>query len=101
MLCKLVCFRFAPQQTRQDYVSYLTVRNPSNAKNNPWFEEWFQHILNCYTSLSNLGRYKEACSPNAHLGNKVMEDRDIIHVMNAVYSAAFALDATLKEKCGE
>ncbi|KAK7087415.1 uncharacterized protein [Littorina saxatilis] len=81
--------------------SYLELRNPTNAGNNPWFEEWFQHILNCYTSPTNNGRYPVACSSSATLGQKVVEDLGILHVMNAVYSAAFALDSTLKEKCGE
>ncbi|KAL8562533.1 hypothetical protein ACOMHN_045798 [Nucella lapillus] len=80
--------------------SYLTKRTPANAANNPWFEEWFQYILNCYTSPSNTQMYPKPCA-NTDLKTKVIEDNAILHVMNAVYSAAFALDATLKDKCGE
>ncbi|XP_076452891.1 uncharacterized protein LOC143288376 [Babylonia areolata] len=81
--------------------SYLTKRNPSNAGNNPWFEEWFQYTLNCYTSPSNAQLYPRPCAADADLRTRVVEDNTNLHVMNAVYSAAFALDATLKEKCGE
>ena len=82
-------------------MSYLTKRNPTNARNNPWFEEWFQNALGCYTSPSNVGRYSRACGPNEDLSRNLQTDSDVLHVINAVYSAAFALHTTLKEKCGE
>ena len=104
--CLIHCLFSTSQGSRVDtpsdfLSSYLTKRNPTNARNNPWFEEWFQHTLQCYTSPSNVGRYLRPCDPNSDLTGKVSMDSDILHVINAVYSAAFALDATLKEKCGE
>lgn len=80
--------------------NYLYQRTPSNAKNNPWFEEFFQYTLNCHTSPSYAATFPQTCLPTASLVTKVMEDNGILHVMNAVYAAAFALDATLKQKCG-
>ena len=89
----------APKQNFLD--SYLTQRNPTNAGNNPWFEEWFQHTLNCYTTPSRAGDYPVPCGANLDLRTNVIEDNGVLHVMNAVYSAAYALDATLRQKCGK
>ena len=80
---------------------YLWRRNPTNAMNNPWFEEWFQHVLECYTSPSSMTSYSKQCDPNASLKTRVIEDAEVLHVMNAVYSAAFAIHQTLRQMCGE
>ncbi|KAK7481552.1 hypothetical protein BaRGS_00027201, partial [Batillaria attramentaria] len=87
-------------QSIRDFEAYMVGRDPSNSANNPWFEEWFQTVLNCYTSPSNDDRFPRQCRINEELSSVFSEDSGVLHVINAVYSAAFALDATLKEKCG-
>lgn len=76
-------------------------RRPSNAYNNPWFEEWFQTVLNCYTAADNANTYPSQCSVDESLSAAFSEDHGALHVINAVYAAAFAIDATLKKKCGK
>lgn len=78
----------------------MNQKKPANTDNNPWFEEWFQHELNCYTSLSDARNYPRQCSVTEDLQSVFSEDAGVLHVINAVYSAAFAIHATLNEKCG-
>lgn len=87
-------------QSLDEFESYMIGRTPSNSDNNPWFEEWYQTVLNCYTSPSNIGRFPRQCGVSEDLRNVFMEDPGVLHVINAVYSAAYSLDATLRTKCG-
>lgn len=87
-------------QSLDEFEAYMIGREPSNAVNNPWFEEWFQTVLDCSTSPRNLGRFSRQCGVNEELSSVFSEDTGVLHVINAVYAAAFALDATLRQKCG-
>ncbi|XP_059149160.1 uncharacterized protein LOC131936264 [Physella acuta] len=88
----------------EDFENYMNSKTLSNSNYNPWFEEYYQKIQNCYTSKANPMGYPRACSltPASIITSPgYQQDPGVVFVINAVYSAAFALHETLKLKCGK
>ncbi|XP_055861139.1 uncharacterized protein LOC106076542 [Biomphalaria glabrata] len=86
-----------------DFETYMNSKTLANSDQNPWFEEYYQYLMNCYTSRTHTMGYPRACSLAATtiLNSPLyQQDPGVVYVINAVYAAAFALDATLKQKCG-
>ncbi|CAG5116932.1 unnamed protein product, partial [Candidula unifasciata] len=69
------------------FENYINQKNLANSKDNPWFPDYFQNILNCYISKTNTMGYPMAYS-------------DVVYVINAVYAAAYAIHKTLESTCG-
>ncbi|XP_041349145.1 uncharacterized protein LOC121368478 [Gigantopelta aegis] len=86
-----------------DFDLYLESKSPANAQDNPWFNEYYEAIHNCYLTKSD-GRYTKQCQTEPEkLSTSIhyKQDSGILHVINSVYSAAFAVDKAVKEVCGE
>lgn len=87
-----------------DFETYMNARTLSNSNENPWFEEYYQKIQNCYTSKANTMGYPRPCGlslPSIINSPLYQQDSGVVYVINAVYAAAFGIHETLKEKCGE
>ena len=86
-----------------DFDMYLDRKSPANAQDNPWFNEYYEAIHNCYLTKSS-GRYTKQCqSEPVKLSTSInyKQDSGILHVINGVYAAAFAIDKAIKEVCGK
>ncbi|KAH9515187.1 hypothetical protein Btru_019453 [Bulinus truncatus] len=87
-----------------EFETYMNSKTLANSIDNPWFEEYYQYILNCYTSNAHTMGYPKHCStaPTSVItAPRYQRDPRVFHVINAVYAAAFALDKTLEDKCGK
>ncbi|CAL1541550.1 unnamed protein product [Lymnaea stagnalis] len=87
-----------------DFETYMGSKTLANSVENPWFEEYFQKIQNCYTSKANTMGYPRPCPlPTSGVISSPLyqQDSGVVYVINAVYAAAFGIHETLKEKCGE
>ena len=87
----------------EDFDNYLSSKSPGNYPENPWFSEYYEEIHNCYLTIPDK-RYPRRCpatSQDIATSNRYKQDTAIIHVINAVYASAFAIDMALKEVCGE
>ncbi|XP_067683891.1 uncharacterized protein [Haliotis asinina] len=85
------------------YDDYLSGKTPANSQDNPWFKEYYEEIQNCYLTVSD-GKYTRKCpqTPGNLISSiRYKQDPGVLHVINSVYAAAFAIDTTLKEMCGE
>ncbi|ESO97858.1 hypothetical protein LOTGIDRAFT_103681 [Lottia gigantea] len=82
---------------------YLGKKTPLNSQGNPWFSEYYEEIWDCYLSVPSVNRQKE-CAQTARsipLSTQYRQDPGVLHVINAVFSSALALDKALTEVCGE
>ena len=87
----------------RDFDTYLSSKTPGNYPENPWFSEYYEEIHNCYLTIPDK-RYPRRChatSEDITTSSRYKQDTAIIHVINAVYSAAIGIDMALKEVCGE
>lgn len=87
----------------QEFDEYLSTKTPTNYPENPWFPQYYEKIHQCYLTIPD-DRYREKCSatPEKVVNSpRYKQDTGIIHVINAVYAAAYGLDAVLKSTCGE
>lgn len=86
----------------KEFDNYLDTKTPANYPDNPWFPEYYEKIHNCYLTIPDA-RYPSRCSaaPDRIITSpRYKQDTGIIHVINAVYAAAYGIDAALKEVCG-
>ncbi|XP_060080414.1 uncharacterized protein LOC132559805 [Ylistrum balloti] len=84
-----------------DFDIYLGSKSPGNYPENPWFPEFYEEMLNCYLTIPN-GKHPYQCtsiSENIVAQRDYIQDPGILHVINAVFAAAFLIDKTLKETC--
>jgi len=84
-----------------EFDQYLATKTPANYPENPWFAEYYEAIHNCYLTVPDK-RYPVRCSAtpqNIVTSSRYKQDTGIIHVINAVFSAAHGLDKALREKC--
>ncbi|KAK6190589.1 hypothetical protein SNE40_002421 [Patella caerulea] len=82
---------------------YMSTKTPLNSQGNPWFSEYYQTIWDCYLNIATM-KYSRPCPENARnliTSSRYTQDPGVLHVINSVFSSAFALDMTLKEICGE
>ena len=82
---------------------YLETKSPTNYPENLWFPEYYEKIQNCYLNIPKA-EFPVRCSAASVpvvKSSRYKQDTVIIHVINAVYSAAIGLDMALKEECGE
>ncbi|XP_060605256.1 uncharacterized protein LOC132757830 isoform X2 [Ruditapes philippinarum] len=87
----------------REFDEYLSTKTPANYPENPWFPEYYEEIQNCYLTIPDT-RYPGRCSAtpkNIVTSRRYKQDTALIHVINAVYSAAYGLDLALREDCGE
>ncbi|RUS75058.1 hypothetical protein EGW08_017194, partial [Elysia chlorotica] len=85
----------------EGFEGYINGRNLATVEDNPWFEEYYQVMHNCYLSKANTLGYPQACSPTLSdiiTTSGYQQDQGVAYVMDAVYAAAFALHETLKAK---
>ncbi|KAL3856574.1 hypothetical protein ACJMK2_011309 [Sinanodonta woodiana] len=85
-----------------DFDTYLSTKTPDNYPENPWFPEYYQQIENCYLSSVDR-RYPGRCPStpqNIVVSPRYKQDTVILHVINAVYAAAYGIDKALREVCG-
>ncbi len=78
---------FEPLQTFQDYYSQLT---PQRNLRNPWFPEYFEHIINNTDGNSDN---------NTLLLRETQQEYSIPLVIDAVYTYAHAIENYLSENC--
>ncbi|WAR03383.1 GRM7-like protein [Mya arenaria] len=86
-----------------EFDQYLATKTPANYPDNPWFPEYYEAIHNCYLTIPDK-RYPTRCSAtprNIVSSQRYKQDTGIIHVINAVFAAAYGLDSALREECGE
>ena len=86
----------------REFDNYLSTKTPANYPENPWFAQYYENIHNCYLTIPDA-RYPERCSATPDkivTSPRYKQDTGIIHVINAVYSAAHGIDAALREVCG-
>ncbi|XP_053375883.1 uncharacterized protein LOC123533310 [Mercenaria mercenaria] len=87
----------------RDFDEYLSTKTPANYPENPWFPEYYEEIQNCYLTIPDT-KYPGRCSAtpkNIVTSRRYKQDTSLIHVINAVYSAAYGLDLALREECGD
>ena len=87
----------------REFDEYLSTKTPANYPENPWFPEYYEEIQNCYLTIPNT-KFPGRCSStpkNIVTSRRYKQDTALIHVINAVYSAAYGLDLALREECGD
>ncbi|KAK3084836.1 hypothetical protein FSP39_019949 [Pinctada imbricata] len=87
----------------REFDFHIGQKSPGNYPENPWFPEFYEEMVNCYLTSPN-GRHMSQCASateNIAAQRDYIQDPGILHVMNAVYSAAYGLDSSLKSACGE
>lgn len=86
----------------REFDNYLSTKTPANYPENPWFPEYYEEIQNCYLTIPKT-KYPGRCSAtpkNIVTSRRYKQDTALVHVINAVYSAAYGLDLALREECG-
>ncbi|KAL8604641.1 hypothetical protein ACOMHN_013421 [Nucella lapillus] len=70
-------------------------------RDNPWFEEWFESLFQCYVGDNPRG-YASACNANVGITTApgFVKDFRVMHVINAVYAIARGMDKVLTKYCG-
>ncbi|KAK7087416.1 hypothetical protein V1264_021473 [Littorina saxatilis] len=83
------------------FFSDLATQNVGSYRVNPWFEEWFESVFNCYVGDNPQG-LPTPCSVTTGITNAPKFERDlkVVHVINAVYAIARGLDSVLEKYCG-
>ncbi|XP_067683866.1 uncharacterized protein [Haliotis asinina] len=81
---------------------YLESRMPSNSKDNPWFDEFFQEIHDCYLNNPTSEFSKPCTGTNRGIprANGYIQDPYVLYVVNAVFSAALGIHYAVAEVCG-
>ncbi|CAG5123320.1 unnamed protein product, partial [Candidula unifasciata] len=79
---------------------YLENKTPDNYKTNPWFKEYFETFLNCYTDTAT-GSVSQKCDPSATIprADNYKQDYYVLYVMNAVFSIAFGINDAIRTLC--
>ncbi|XP_012940321.1 uncharacterized protein LOC101850490 [Aplysia californica] len=88
----------------ESFETYMSSKTLANSKENPWFEEYYQEIHQCYTSKTNTMGYPRQCplSLQSIIDSRgYQQDPGVVYVMNAIYAAAYGLHATLQQYCGK
>ena len=69
---------------------------------NPWFNEWYEMINNCWIEESSASTYATKCQPGLKTteSSNYRESLYSIMSMNAVYSAVKSIQMTLTHYCG-
>ena len=95
-------FMVRPQAyTQPQFTTWLQSRQPRSSSDIPWFEEWYQYSHQCYLDASNKGTYTTECLNTPITSGAWYENAWFNgYTINAVYTAAKALDETLKYYCG-
>ncbi|KAH9518674.1 hypothetical protein Btru_005958 [Bulinus truncatus] len=81
---------------------YLENKNPSNYKFNPWFQDYFEMLQNCYWDTPSSTRLVK-CGTAASIprANNYVQDSYVLYVINAVFSAALGIHNALESVCGQ
>ena len=81
-----------------DFDKYLSFKTPANYQLNPWFFDYYLTMFSCYSTAatSQCANYDKGVIYSA----MYQQDRYVLYVINAVFSAALAIDDTLKQLCG-
>lgn len=81
-----------------DFDGYLTTKTPNNYHVDPWFNEYYLTMFSCYTPTPS----PQCTSFSLGVVNapSYQQDRYVLYVINAVFSAALAIDSTLQQLCG-
>ncbi len=81
-----------------DFDGYLRKKTPNNYHIDPWFIEYYLNMFSCYTSTPS----PQCSSFSLGVVNApfYQQDRYVLYVINAVFSAALAIDSTLQQLCG-
>lgn len=86
----------------RDFDTHIGEKSPGNYPENPWFPEFYEEMVNCYLTVPT-NRHQTPClsqTMNIAAQRDYIQDPGILHVINAVFSAAYGLDDTLKTLCG-
>ncbi|XP_055862816.1 uncharacterized protein LOC106050493 [Biomphalaria glabrata] len=85
-----------------DYDKYLEKKNPSNYKFNPWFQDYFEMIQNCYWD-SPSGTRQRMCDLSSSIprASSYVQDSYVLYVINAVFSVALGIHNALEAVCGQ
>lgn len=86
----------------RDFDTHIGQKSPGNYPENPWFPEFYEEMVNCYLTVAT-SKHKTQCSSqtmNIAAQRDYIQDPGILHVINAVFSAAYGLDDVLKSQCG-
>lgn len=86
-----------------EFDKYLDHKNPDNYNFNPWFDEFYQQIFRC--DLIGQNKYGTPCPINKKRGisrsDFYTQDPYVLYVVNAVFSAIFGVDQTVRNMCQE
>ncbi|CAL1533763.1 unnamed protein product [Lymnaea stagnalis] len=83
-----------------DFDKYLEYKTPSNYLANPWFKEYFEYLQNCYWDTPS-GTYIQKCDASSTIprADNYVQDPYVLYVINAVFSAAFAMHSAIGTVC--
>ena len=88
--------------TLTDYVMYLRNIDVRQYTSNPWFSQWYQQTFHCYLDPASKGGYTQQCASTAIPDASGFQvNNAAVFVINAVLTAAHAMDKTLKYFCGD
>ncbi|XP_064612204.1 uncharacterized protein LOC135476193 isoform X2 [Liolophura sinensis] len=84
---------------------YLKDKTPANYLDNPWFDEYYEEIRNCYlrNPLGEFFRNKPSCGTEFSSivsASRYIQDPGVLHVVNAVYASAHGIHYALTQHCG-
>ncbi|XP_074641006.1 uncharacterized protein LOC141898800 [Tubulanus polymorphus] len=81
---------------------YLDSKFPNTYERNPWFNSYYEYMFNC-TIPGNVLSYPRQCSSISQSvvrNSKYHQDQFTMYVINAVYTLAYGIHETLRNKCG-
>ena len=80
------------------FYNELATRRVITYQDNPWFEEWFEELFDCYVGDNPQG-FTAPCNTASSITNAPGFKRDlkVMHVINAVYAIAYGLRSVLAE----
>lgn len=89
----------------KDFDDYLKDKTPANYRDNPWFDEYYEEIRNCYlrNPLGEFFRDKPSCGTEFQSivsASRYIQDPGILHVVNSVYASAHGIHYALTQLCG-
>ncbi|XP_064620108.1 uncharacterized protein LOC135483288 isoform X2 [Lineus longissimus] len=83
------------------YVQTLRVTTGSRPNRNPWFNEYYQMIFDCY--LTDKSLYSTKCASTSQsltTSAKYEQENWVVSTMDGVYAFTAALHTTLQQVCG-
>ncbi|KAL5016529.1 hypothetical protein ScPMuIL_006118 [Solemya velum] len=84
-----------------NYLQWLNGLDPNEFSEISWFREWYEEAHNCYLDASSTGKYPSRCTGGQITSGPMYEERyHLSYVVNGVYAIARAIDATLRQHCG-